>query len=1616
MKRVFLDSLFSLSDPFLYGSPFLSAYCPALTLPSLFFFLFLVGMCNMSGSIRTRFWRLRRLFSCGKPFFCRRFRLPWDTFCYRTIEERTITCSETFVSSASSCGSLSSGMRRIGQKGEENIVKKEPSWKFPLLSFPVSPILSPLSFSSFSFFGCFFFFSSSLQRLDSCAAGVVVASSLEGARAVASSLAGSRRGGGGGGWCARTPIFYGRWNSRDFLKGRGKRAGAVHTRHTHGSKGRYPRHSKKYTIRDGRRHPGGHRLQGGLGIKLGGGGLFGIRMPHQHFLSHATPEEFEVTVYGHPNITNPYRGRCRTDHPTLSQVMHNATMAVHLVILLPRVPRRLVQLGEEEAEDRNGCFSSSVAGLAEKGTTPATRTIPASWKAFAEWLLRTPSSTEIPSTRLSYPSVASLRDGPSTMGGSFDVSHEHPTPHVSNEASDDARDHPRAVAEVGNHTMETRRANNKDDGEGIQKKRKRLRKKYRRNRKQHGMRWYTKRRAVGGGMAGTSSSVAIKGDPEEEEVLGATRSPEEASEHLWMMKKKREQEGDMAMEKHTTPHDLPLLPACCPTSMTSETTRKHRKTTKEKRRRRQESTHSKAEPLNSASSLLSSSFLSSPLEPTTRWRIRKTLEGVHTIHWTTFTHSISVPLWSSTSTTTSSIHDTLQEEKEKASVEEEEQQHHHKEKQGDEALEGKERRSAITEKNDHEMEWEEKERFLAPHLEALSQLYHAHCRGISLGVEPPLHTANMRPRSLPHVPKEEEEALVKYARLQPQPSSCVEEEVAMELGENRRRREELPSPSYPRPPVPEEHPTKQEGFYPVTTTVESQMDSSSCVFSSSSFSLPHSVTKLSSAAGGPQTGRPPPRHDRFLSSTGKAARTPPTGPPRGRYASSPLSTLARMIIPSFSSSSFMFPRPSSTFSSSVFSAPSSLFLRGSRRSLASTRKEDLSTPTSRLDARQMPSLPSTGTSTAAATTTTTTSSSSFRREITEPSSFVASPRKELPTTTSCFSFLRSTKGTLSLLQDLHDQHRLHPSFLCVCQRVHPSVWLNPPQETPEEEEGKEEKTAAEQELTTVAPRWNALSRSSSSFSVRRPRPLLRRYGTSPQEEEEAVNSKWGPWKSLSSPPSLSSSFSSEGSRSSLDADDVTSSRPSHPWRELAPSGGSDPNDASASSSPVPSTSSFCMGRERNLPPPPSQRSSVACAAREVSRLLRWRYANADPRAHGSDALPHAQRAIPMLWFLDASMIWKDALHAAVVTTHPTPTPPKTRLLFKDTTSSSLRASQRKPQDEERGGRTDHDDEGVHHPIHEDPIPGSTGGHQRPSLVSTSSPLPLQDTWVATVPFPKKCEIEEEEGEREEERREKKDPHEEKEPSSLMTAWTAQPPLSTRDVSLRATPVRSPLSPPLSLLPSLLSSFFCEELERMGFQAIPTLSMLHPQRRRTRSLIGVPRGEPRQEWKTWEGLKEKTPPMGEVLFLSDGRAPEPFPLPSNAWVPPPPNSPLATTTEKEGEEKGESIPTAAVEHLDGSDEHHRQKASNVSRLPEEEVFQGLEGKEALLFSSPRTTTTTSFDPSLSLPRCGSITAAAAEEEDEAREREQLQWESSFSALLSQLHNEWGVEAAVSRMPR
>jgi hypothetical protein len=134
----------------------------------------------------------------------------------------------------------------------------------------------------------------------------------------------------------RTHALLGKWKGWDHIRGIKKVGGSIHIRHTHGSKGRYDRLSTKFGLRDGRRHISNH-MKGGLGIKLGGG-LFGLRIARQHALSSMTPDELDVELHGHPNITNPYRNMIE-QHPDLEGVVRNPSLRATFVVAMPQVRR-----------------------------------------------------------------------------------------------------------------------------------------------------------------------------------------------------------------------------------------------------------------------------------------------------------------------------------------------------------------------------------------------------------------------------------------------------------------------------------------------------------------------------------------------------------------------------------------------------------------------------------------------------------------------------------------------------------------------------------------------------------------------------------------------------------------------------------------------------------------------------------------------------------------------------------------------------------------------------------------------------------------------------------------------------------------------------------------------------------------------------------------------------------------------------------------------------------------------------------------------------------------------------------------------------------------------------
>lgn len=150
-------------------------------------------------------------------------------------------------------------------------------------------------------------------------------------------------------------IFSGRWNSLDYLKGRGKCAGAVHTRHTLGSRGRMKRYFKQHGFRDGLpSHV--NSTSGQLGVRLGGG-LFGARwqIPEQALMD---KEMVDVVVYGHPSITNPFRDTL-SRHPKLGDVVSGPTGSAWLAfpvgdVMWARKHHLLRDKGKEGENEREG--------------------------------------------------------------------------------------------------------------------------------------------------------------------------------------------------------------------------------------------------------------------------------------------------------------------------------------------------------------------------------------------------------------------------------------------------------------------------------------------------------------------------------------------------------------------------------------------------------------------------------------------------------------------------------------------------------------------------------------------------------------------------------------------------------------------------------------------------------------------------------------------------------------------------------------------------------------------------------------------------------------------------------------------------------------------------------------------------------------------------------------------------------------------------------------------------------------------------------------------------------------------------------------------------------------
>lgn len=170
-----------------------------------------------------------------------------------------------------------------------------------------------------------------------------------------------------------------KWKGWDHIKGKSKSMGAVHVRHTLGSKGHYkPLKKVAHGMRDGIRH-GANHMQGGLGVKLGGG-LFGLRIPRQHALSHMTPDEYELEVHGHPNITNPYRHHME-HHPDVAGVVRNAKLHATFLVAMPVVSR-------STDDDGTGAYTNGqhTVTLSSSPSNPSVR-----WTVPKRWLMALPA-------------------------------------------------------------------------------------------------------------------------------------------------------------------------------------------------------------------------------------------------------------------------------------------------------------------------------------------------------------------------------------------------------------------------------------------------------------------------------------------------------------------------------------------------------------------------------------------------------------------------------------------------------------------------------------------------------------------------------------------------------------------------------------------------------------------------------------------------------------------------------------------------------------------------------------------------------------------------------------------------------------------------------------------------------------------------------------------------------------------------------------------------------------------------------------------------------------------------------------------------------------------------
>lgn len=1189
----------------------------------------------------------------------------------------------------------------------------------------------------------------------------------------------------------------------------------MHTRHTHGSKGRYPRHSSKYSIRDGRRHPGGHRLHGGLGIKLGGGGgLFGMRAPRQHFLSHASPEEFEVAVYGHPNITNPYRGKCLSHHPGLEKVMQNANIQIDLVLLLPRVPRRPGEPG----------------GL------------PKAWQKFAEWLFWTPSS---PSTaavddnddvrflfsntqertrthRVTERTPTAITMPPPPPSSIFPSSSSLLARPFSQEEKqgkkrrgDDEEEEVVIMKENEEDAVESNRKENRKTIHRLSKKgedrRSAVTSRRRKRRKIRKKRWKIKR-----------------GTRIEESMMKRVSQVEESS-------------GGEALPLSAPPPPRPLPEQEEPISV--EMFREVNEFVMEKGKQK-----GKKRKSSGSRCSRSSRFFLDVRGKGMRSRRRLGLEGVQNIFWTTLTHSVRVPL--------------------KAEKAEEGKIPNKKilaTRTSQKVVEGGER-----EKEEEEEEvWKEYHLSLSPHLRALEKLYEKHCQGLEL----------------------RKEFAIRVVEKNPEQGKTEENEMEVERSPHHR----------PSPP--------SFAFLSQQTIPRGGGSSSISSYSSLSSSLSIQTPFLPSS-----------------SSCFHLRRTTPHLP---------------------------FPEDSLRTSTP-----------GAHRWRSRKKKEEKEVESSSLSAAP-------------------------------PISTTIAPITSSAHDDSVPNLIRPL-GTVPLLQQLHEQHRLHPSFLCVCIQVHPSVW--DPVEEEEEARGEDFFPPPAAGMTTTPT------------SPRRLFPLLRRdafrenaLGTGNTTTSSAIILRKGPWKYLdpvSNPINTSSSTHhisherSTMSSSHLYSPDLSGKHKHHndanDEGEMEVEGkmrerkdeknllhGSPPappsqfcshnltrNRECGTSLPTLSTTAAAVASNQPLPPPPPP-FNTAIISSSLHRLLKWRYANADPRAHGSDLLPHEKRKLPILWFLDVSVVWKHSKQsqqgkkrkekAIKEQDNKERSSKEEEEVEKKTNETSLSSSRDKDKDECSQ--------------HHYPTPAGEVSDQRSPFMNINNNLSRLTSRSRTCPSGAVSAplTGEEEGE------------DDALPSSLVPSLLPRSsPALTNFCAFS-----SPFFP--VVLPSLLSSYSCEELERMGFHAVPMMTMQRRTWRRKNhryveeeesegpvTTTGIARREEKEKWADNRSDKKK--------MAGGGKKADPL------------SSSLFTHHCEDNPKKNLRL--------------HHMADTDASVLP----------SRLLSFSSSSSSSSASHSSTSSLPPCSSSFSQDSMGRAHEEEIERLKWEHSFSYLLHQLHNTWGVNASISRVPQ